>query len=84
MLRRIYVLLNLSFLAASAAVAQTSGTIIGSVRDASGATVAGATFTINNLDRGTSQTQSAIKTAIIRFRSFRQTMGDEKNTVGNF
>ncbi len=43
-------------LSASAVLAQTSGTILGNVHDASGAQIAGATITVTNIDKGTSQT----------------------------
>jgi hypothetical protein len=59
MLRRIGVFLGFSLLAASALLAQTSGTILGNVHDTSGAEIGGATITITNLDRGTSQTATS-------------------------
>ncbi len=43
-------------LSASVAMTQTSGTIVGNVHDASGAQIAGATITVTNIERGTSQT----------------------------
>jgi hypothetical protein len=56
MLRRIQLFLSLSLLSASAVLAQTSGTIGGSVRDATGASISGATITVTNTAQGTSQT----------------------------
>ena len=41
---------------ASILMAQTSGTIVGTVHDTSGAEIAGATITVTNIERGTSQT----------------------------
>ena len=53
------VVLRLAFflmLPACAALAQTSGTIVGNVHDTSAAQIAGATITVTNIERGTSQT----------------------------
>ncbi|HEV2273319.1 MAG TPA: carboxypeptidase regulatory-like domain-containing protein [Acidobacteriaceae bacterium] len=59
MLRRFWALTGLLLFAASAALAQTSGTIVGSVRDASGAAISGATITVTSVERGTSQTTTS-------------------------
>ena len=41
---------------ASSALAQNSGTIVGNVHDTSGAQIEGATITVTNVEKGTSQT----------------------------
>ncbi len=56
MLRRFGVYAGFIMLSASAVLAQTSGTIVGTVHDASGAEIAGATITVTNIARGTTQT----------------------------
>jgi hypothetical protein len=48
MLRRFCLHLSLLVLSASAVLAQTSGTIVGNVRDATGAQIGGATVTVTN------------------------------------
>ena len=56
MLRRIGAFLGFSLLAASALLAQTSGTILGHVSDPSGAVVPGVTITLTNTGTNTSRT----------------------------
>lgn len=56
MLQRVWLGLSFSLLTASAVLAQTSGTIDGTVRDATGAPIPAATITVTNTARGTSQT----------------------------
>lgn len=51
-------LLSLCLLLPEVAVAQSSAAIVGTVRDASGAVVAGATVTVTNVGTGLSQTRS--------------------------
>jgi hypothetical protein len=54
-LRRLCLVVGLVLLSASASLAQTTGTIVGTVRDASGAQVPGATITVTNIERNTTQ-----------------------------
>ena len=61
MLMRIGVFLSFSLLAASALLAQTSGTILGHVGDTSGAVVPG--VTINLINTGTNTTRTTVSTS---------------------
>ena len=61
MLRRIGVFLGFSLLAASALLAQTSGTILGHVNDTTGAVVPGVTITLTNT--GTNTTRTTVSTS---------------------
>ena len=56
MAKRVLKCIFFFLLSASAAMAQTSGTIVGNIHDSSGAQIAGATITVTNIERGTSQT----------------------------
>nr|WP_162539327.1 carboxypeptidase regulatory-like domain-containing protein [Granulicella sp. WH15] len=56
MLRRAQIFLGSVLLTVSLASAQTSGTIVGNVHDAMGAQVDGASITVTNIERNTSQT----------------------------
>jgi len=56
MRRQFWIYALFVMLSAYAVLAQTSGTIVGNVRDASGAQIEGATVIVTNIDRGTSQT----------------------------
>lgn len=56
MLKRVCLGLSFSLLTASTVLAQTSGTIDGTVRDATGAPIPAATITVTNTAQGTNQT----------------------------
>ncbi len=56
MFKRIGILLGFSLLAASALLAQSSGTILGHVSDATGAVVPGVTITLTNMGTNTART----------------------------
>lgn len=56
MAKRFWICALFAVLTASAMLAQTSGTIVGNVHDASGAQIGGATVTVTSTERGTSQT----------------------------
>ncbi|MEA2262893.1 MAG: hypothetical protein QOJ51_5718, partial [Acidobacteriaceae bacterium] len=61
MLRRIGIFLGFSLLAASALLAQTSGTILGHVGDPTGAVIPGATVALTNT--GTNTTRTTVSTS---------------------
>jgi Carboxypeptidase regulatory-like domain len=57
--RRSWIFAVFLSLGMSTLLAQTSGTIVGSVHDSSGAAIRRATITVTNIERGTSQTTTS-------------------------